>query len=600
MIKDKLSRYCKKGISYIKDYRFSSIFIKYFLLLFICLVVPVSVLSVRYSRKLRENTDEEILQRNEATLLQAYDNVNAAVSTTKNTVYSLTRSSSVQYLATRSSINEDTTGNRDNLLEMISLIRNANDYIDSIYLYFSNSQDVISETGVSSIEDFSDREIFEDIPADMQDRTVLVSRVKGDKYPYLLSVLHVIKLGRGNNVGLAVINIDVEKLGDYIGSGKYRITDDSPKLLIFNDAMETLVYSDEYRLYQNSEDLVALKQFKDTQTPFSSFCRLWGTSYIVSGVYSPDDGLRYLYLSTIEDYAEKNRAADTWMKNAIIVVSIVCLILALVLAVWVYRPILKTIDNLSAVSMLTQWDRKEHVDEIEAIQRSILSAKKERDDLNEQVKERLVSLHNAQICALQTQIDPHFLFNTLEVIGNAAALMFNGENQVTDMIYTLSKMMRISLSNENYLVPLEEELEHVRLYVKIVDFRYHGRISLHQEIPESLYQERIVKLTLQPLIENSIQHGLARKRDNGEIWLRGEKQNNDIFLYISDNGTGVTQKELEELKVRLQTTYTTGSSHIGMQNVNQRLKLIFGEEYGLSVAPAQEGGLCVIIHFKSI
>lgn len=79
------------------------------------------------------------------------------------------------------------------------------------------------------------------------------------------------------------------------------------------------------------------------------------------------------------------------------------------------------------------------MDEIEAIQRSIVQAKKQRDDMDEEIQERMVSLHNAQICALQTQINPHFLFNTLESIGNASALLMGGENQVTDMIYTLSK-----------------------------------------------------------------------------------------------------------------------------------------------------------------
>ena len=250
--------------------------------------------------------------------------------------------------------------------------------------------------------------------------------------------------------------------------------------------------------------------------------------------------------------------------------------------------------------MLTEWDRKEHVDEIEAIQRSILSAKKENDDLNAQIQERIISLHNAQICALQTQINPHFLFNTLEAIANGAALLMNGDNEITEMTYTLGQLMRISLSNENYLVPLAEVLEHVKLYVKLVEYRYHGRVCLHQEIPEELYGERILKLTLQPLIENSIQHGLARKRSGGNIWLRGDKVGQDNNFYVVDNGDGITEEVLQRLRSHLQDSAITGSRHIGMRNVDQRLKLVFGEEYGLSVSSSREGGLCVTVRFRTL
>ncbi len=597
---DSFSGRFRRGLSYLKDYRFSRILVRYFLLLFVCLVLPATGLSFWYGRQLRENTRQEILRRNEASLVQAYDNVNSVILSVKNMASSLSRNSNVQYLATRASVNDDTTGTLDSLIEMLALIRNANDYIDSIYLYFAEPQEVVSELGVSGYGEFQDKEVLDAFSSDMPERIELLPRIKNNHYPYLLSILYPVSLGRGNNAGLVAINIDVEKLGDYIGSGRYRNTDYGPRLLIFDDDMETLVYSDEYRLLQEETELDELRSLTGREETFSGVCTLWDISYVVSEIRSEDDGLRYLYLSTMERFAEQNRAADSRMRNIAVLISVVCLLLASLLAVWVYRPIRKTIHLLADMSMLTEWDRKEHMDEIEAIQRSILSAKKERDDLNEQVSERLVSLHNAQICALQTQIDPHFLFNTLEVIGNTAALLFNGDNRVTEMIYTLGKMMRISLATENYLVPLEEELEHVKLYVKLVEFRYHGRVSLYQEIPEELNRERIVKLTLQPLIENAIQHGLAHKRSDGRIWLRGEKKGEDIYLYVTDNGMGISDEDLEKLTEQLDESSITRSRHIGMRNVDQRLKLIFGEEYGLSVSRSEEGGIRVTIHFRTV
>ncbi len=248
---------------------------------------------------------------------------------------------------------------------------------------------------------------------------------------------------------MVVLNVDVEKLGDYIDRGRYRNTEDAPMLLIFDKDMQTMVYSDEYRLLRGENDMQELQTLVLAQgDTFTTTGDLWGKGYVISGMISSDDNLRYLYLSTTQAFDDQCRDADQRLLLSVAVICLICLMLASLLAAWVYRPIRKTVKLLSDMSMLTEWDRKEHMDEIEAIQRSIVQAKKQRDDMDEEIQERMVSLHNAQICALQTQINPHFLFNTLESIGNASALLMGGENQVTDMIYTLSKMMRLSLSNE--------------------------------------------------------------------------------------------------------------------------------------------------------
>lgn len=599
-LKWKIGSSARRLWEYLRDYRFSSILLKYFLLLFICLVLPVTVLNMWYGKQQRERIYQEFIKRNEASLAQAYGNVYSAILSAKNLTYSLSVNSSVKYLASRSSVSGDSTYNRESLTEMLSMIKNANAYMDSIYIYFSSSDEVVSNLGVSGYEDFQDKEALDLFSEDMPRRNALLSRIKKNKYPYLLTVLYPVSTIRDSNNGLVAVNLDVEKLGDYIGSGKYRNTDDAPRLLIFDEDMDTLVYSDEYRLLWEQEEIRQLKAFSECQGSFSRVCTLWDTSYVISGMEAGEDGLRYLYLSPMQEFEEQNRQADARLRQVMILTSLICLILAFLLSVWVYRPVKHTLRVLSEVSMLTEWDRKEHVDEIEAIQRSILSAKKENDDLNAQIQERIISLHNAQICALQTQINPHFLFNTLEAIANGAALLMDGDNEITDMTYTLGQLMRISLSNENYLVPLGEELEHVKLYVKLVEFRFHGRVCLHQEIPESLKEERVIKLTLQPLIENAIQHGLGRRRSGGNIWLRGEKKGKDNYIYVIDNGDGISEEELQRIRARLKDSAITGSRHIGMRNVDQRLKLVFGEEYGLSVSRSQEGGLCVTVRFRTL
>ena len=598
-IKNKLFITARQVASYLKDYRFSSILIRYFLLLLICLVLPMSALSVWYGNQMKRNLEEEMFKLNEASLEQVYECVNSTVLYAKNLAYSLSEADEVQYLAIKEPNDLELSGNQGSLVEMLSIIRDASNYIESICIYFEKSNTFLTNQGVSGMEDYADVECLEQYSRNMPNRTVFVSRQKNNKYPYLLSVLYPINSGKNNNLGAVIVNIDVEKLGEYIGTGHYRNKDDSPTLLIYDENLESLIYSDEFRLL-NKESGFRLDIESDLEETFSDVLVVEGKNYIVSGEKSEGTGFWYFYLTSMHSFEEQSQTATNLMRNVLILVVVVCMVLASLMAIWVYKPIQNTIRVLNDVSMLTEWDKKEHLDEIERIQHSIVSAALENDNLNAQIQERIISLHNAQICALQTQINPHFLYNTLEAIGNAAALLLKGENTITEMIYSLGMLMRISLAGENYLVPLEEELKHVELYVKLVDFRFRGRVRMHMEIPEELKQEKIVKLTLQPLIENAIEHGLVPKRSEGDIWITGEKKDDKNYIYVTDNGQGASDERIAALQESLKENAIGSSVHIGLRNVNQRLKLVFGEAYGLAIDRAEQGGLRVSICYKKV
>ena len=233
-----------KIISYLKDYRFSSILIKYFLLLFICLVIPVISLSLWYADQMQDNLKQDVLKRNEASLEQAYDNVNSVISSMKDMAYSISRYDGIQYLNTKKSVQSDTTGNLETVKKLLSLVCASNDYVDSICVYFSKSKECITDNGVYLTNQYQDNEWLEMYSEDMPKRIVIQPRKKNGKYPYLLTILYPISAGKDELIGAVVINIDVEELGEYIGSGQYRNKDYSPMLLIFYQKMEKLVYSD--------------------------------------------------------------------------------------------------------------------------------------------------------------------------------------------------------------------------------------------------------------------------------------------------------------------------------------------------------------------
>jgi two-component system sensor histidine kinase YesM len=196
-----------------------------------------------------------------------------------------------------------------------------------------------------------------------------------------------------------------------------------------------------------------------------------------------------------------------------------------------------------------------------------------------------LSQKEAELNSLQNQINPHFLYNTLESIRGAA--LYHGIHEIASMAKSLSLLFRYSIS-ERVLVSVKEELQHLENYISIQNFRFENKFELQYSIPPELMDYKILKLTLQPLIENSIKHGLEMKLGKGTIKIEILSLDSNIKIIISDDGLGMPSKKLEELNRSIandRSRYTGGSEHsgtgIGVMNVNSRIKLYFGEQYGL-------------------
>jgi signal transduction histidine kinase len=199
----------------------------------------------------------------------------------------------------------------------------------------------------------------------------------------------------------------------------------------------------------------------------------------------------------------------------------------------------------------------------------------------------------AELNSLQNQINPHFLYNTLESIRGAA--LYHGIPEIASMARSMSQLFRYSIS-ERVLVSVKEELQHLENYISIQNFRFEDKFQLQYSIPPEIMDYRILKLTLQPLIENSIKHGLEMKLGKGTIKIEILRLNSNIKIVVSDDGLGMPQKKLEDLnrllagvKSRDTGTGTRSGTGIGVMNVNSRIKLYFGDQYGLKFREAAVG-----------
>jgi two-component system sensor histidine kinase YesM len=218
----------------------------------------------------------------------------------------------------------------------------------------------------------------------------------------------------------------------------------------------------------------------------------------------------------------------------------------------------------------------------------------------EQLMEEKYSLgkevKNLELKALQAQINPHFLYNTLDLI-NWMSVRHNAE-EIRTLVTALSRFYKLSLGRGEDTVPLREELEHARTYVQIQNMRYENSIELVIDTPPDMDECRVLKLVLQPLVENSIFHGIMmKKEERGVIRITGERADGDLLLFVEDDGVGMSPERLDQILAR--GAVSSDRHGYGVRNIHERLQLNYGAEFGLSFRSIEGKGTRVQIRIPA-
>ena len=210
------------------------------------------------------------------------------------------------------------------------------------------------------------------------------------------------------------------------------------------------------------------------------------------------------------------------------------------------------------------------------------------------VREEEINLRKTELKALQAQINPHFLYNTLDSI---AWMCEQGRNaDAVRMVHALARLFRISISRGHELIPIAKEIEHAESYLQIQMYRYKNQFTYDFDVDPDCLGYYCNKITLQPIIENSINHGLDLMVDEGRIDVLVRQDGDDIVFSVRDNGVGMSEEQIEAI-MQHGPTDRTG---IGIKNVNDRLKIYFGKSYGLHITSEPDIGTCVEIRMPKI
>ena len=306
----------------------------------------------------------------------------------------------------------------------------------------------------------------------------------------------------------------------------------------------------------------------------------------------------YYVVSSISSYKLMESGFRT-MVVVILVLIIVLIAVSVIIRVLVkkmYQPLNKVVskmDHVATGSLRTRINVENMGEDFTKLAVGFNSMMDEIEVLMEQVKLEQHQLEQIRFNALQSQIQPHFLYNTLECIHWQA--MAEGNKEISTMVKALAKYYRICLSNGHDVITIREEVEHIRNYMIIQNMRYDNIIGSEIVVESQVEESLIPKLTLQPLVENSIYHGMKVKEGKkGTLYLTAYKDGDEVVIKVSDTGTGMSQEQIDEMNEQL-SRYEDSFGY-GVRNVNKRIELLFGEGYGLHYQKNDSGGVTVVIH----
>ena len=260
------------------------------------------------------------------------------------------------------------------------------------------------------------------------------------------------------------------------------------------------------------------------------------------------------------------------------------------------RPIRKlseVTDQVAKGDLSVRFDARSGV-EVNRLSDSLNTMIDKINELLEQVTTEQIRLRKAEFELLQTQINPHFLYNTLDTIIWLAEA--GKQREVVGMVGSLSEFFRASLNQGKDIISIREELQHVKSYLEIQQVRYQDILKYEIQVPGELDKYLIPKITIQPIVENALYHGIKNKRGLGRIRVSGKKEEGGFAIQVEDNGIGINEERLHQVRDKIQYRTPAENDIYGLYNVNERIRLNFGEKFGISIESVYGEGTVVSIH----
>ena len=558
----------------IRHFKFNSIFLRTFLFITALTVIPFIVLSIMFYSNTLKNIREEITLENSYIFDNSVNIIDRTLMEVDTLTSSLASNESTQ-LYTINNVSTDSFKTISRLAKTLPIIYR---YIDSIYIYSEPTDTVIMDNNSIPLSDLSDTDWINAYRAVTSPKGTIIPRSKNNVYPQLITIIKPIYVA-DEKKGAIIMNINAQSIYNSMLYQQYK----DGRLFFLVNADNKIIISSELSYFNTYPDDIGLNTLTTESNPKNSVYEINDKNYVVLSGDSTISDYKYISAYPLELYEHKLSTMKLQIIGILLLLMIIIFILAYVASVRSYSPlneIISFLDNSQPpADSIEEEDKNELMYIINCIQTHI----NDKTKMAEILEERMKLLRKSQYDMLQTQINPHFLYNTLETINWMAYNMSNSENPVSKSLINLASFFRNTLTS-GYFVSIENEIKYTKEYVNILALRYGDLFDIEWDIDESILSYTIIKICLQPIIENAVYHGIKQKNDKGLIKIKGLCDDNNIILIVSDDGVGIEKDALDELNKTLsETSFTNEKSHIGLSNVNQRIKIIFGDSYGIHV-----------------
>ena len=571
----------------LKKYRFRR-FLSYFLII----IIPFLVFGVSYLSSINKELRSDTANDARVSLHAVRDNLELVLNNStqhQNLFASNPRFIlSLQKLLRQQNMNYDDGVMLNAINAFLYSTVNSRNYLKSIYIYIDGCTRYLSSSdGLLSTDTHTDESWFAQYTSAPGEQNLWVTkRAYQPSRFWPASEIITVFLRLRTAHGVIAVNIDPARFGSILDSAQ---THAEQILYILNED-GTLLFSN-----TNGEKLLAslraLPAFADSGEEVRPLTL---------------DGQKYLYQSLeFSDYhltlvsMIHQRAAYSLSNNFFMLffwIAVACTCAAFVISYLITRhnfqqinSILHAFDTGDAPAPARR--RGISPNEYDVILQNIVQMYIHSNQLKLELAERKLQQKNAEMAALQMQINPHFLFNTLQTLDMEAVRGIGPENRISWAIGELSHILQYALGDPQTPVALADELRYLRSYSNIQAYRYDGKYTLHYLVDESLYGVPVFRMLLQPLLENSLYHGAKPKEGHSDVWLQIHREGDSIRFRMIDNGVGISAQRLAEIRGGMD-----GGRNIGLPNVNQRLVLQYGPASALHIASRE--GLGTVISFR--
>ena len=494
---------------------------------------------------------------------------------------------SLKRILTQSEMSYGDAVNIDSLLAILRSIKDSHEYVESIYLYTDGAARYFSsDKGIHTIDESTDSswlDVYREIPKDSS--SYIAPReisLGAEQVIPVLSIYKRLLLQKG----CIVVNIDVAKLEEILAK---QISGREETVCLVNRDGDILAeqsagsgengageyiaqmkeqYGEGWQDYLKGLDGVGVR----TQT---------GTCLLSVGSY---DEMEVYYVSAISSKARTESIFATLQSFLAFLVLDLCVVVFLA-----YLTTKRSFDQISyMISVFNEAEQglpvakpeNSNRDEYDVIMNNIIYLFLNTNYLNTQLKENENKREHAEMMALQLQINPHFLFNTLQTVDMEVRKQGTSPEEISTIIRCVSDILKYALSDPGEPVTVEEEIQYLKKYAVIQKFRFGDQFIIYYEVDDEVMNAAVFRLFLQPLVENSLLHGIRGSKQKGYIKVSIQKRGERLRCCVMDTGTGMTREEKAELVNRFSSDDAGG---IGLANLYRRLVLRYGEESGLRV-----------------